>query len=253
MTVQRSTSKYPEYITNAQVVFTLNNFSCYTFSFDQAIDFRRGDEIKVNCSFTTTSATSPTFFGTETQDEMCFMMALVYPYDSSIPVNCIGSDKHGFCGGRMYGDFEDCNPRKMLKDNTTFNNIELKLLRVCDTHGVECLPGCKEAIEEVTKGNPCLNSKAGKLTRGFLAFREDKTLSNMLISCTWESFMAEDDREKGDHDHDHHDHDKKHPDNERCMIDDFGNEECNGETCGSSGLAASAVLILSVLIVGVFR
>ena len=59
-----------------------------SFSLDTPLEFARGDEIDVKCTFDTTGTSETTYFGPATADEMCFMVAQVYPFDDSIPTFC---------------------------------------------------------------------------------------------------------------------------------------------------------------------
>lgn len=66
----------------------MNKSFFFFFSYDEPIVINRGDEIEVVCTFDTSTSTDPVYFGLSTASEMCFMVAQVYPYDSSIPVFC---------------------------------------------------------------------------------------------------------------------------------------------------------------------
>ena len=53
-----------------------------------AIEFNPGEEMKIHCNFDTSSRDTVTEFGQATSDEMCLMIAQVYPYNPDIPVFC---------------------------------------------------------------------------------------------------------------------------------------------------------------------
>ena len=44
--------------------------------------------MKVHCIFNTQSMDEPVKFGKATADEMCFMVAQVYPYHKEVPTYC---------------------------------------------------------------------------------------------------------------------------------------------------------------------
>ena len=101
---------------------------------------KRGDQIGVNCTFTTTSATLPTYQGEGTYDEMCYAFLLLYPFDSSISTFCQETDGYGICGQEIYGDFEKCNVYEWF--GTAWKDLErlsLTLREKCDATGMDCI------------------------------------------------------------------------------------------------------------------
>jgi len=74
-----------------EVILTDNTYSYDApkiFEYDPPREFKRGDSVKVKCTFDTTSKTEQVTYGDATDDEMCFMVAQVYPYDTSVPTFC---------------------------------------------------------------------------------------------------------------------------------------------------------------------
>ena len=200
----------------------------------------------VNCTYDTTKANSPTYFGLGTSDEMCFMIALVHPIDQQVPTSCVDSDGFGFCEGEVFGDWRSCNMYDLwakFQDPAFGEDLWMGLAGKCDDTGLTCKEGCPEAIEATMAKHPCLSGKSARIVRGFMALgSEDKRMVNMLISCTDQEEMKaeEEDLEKSmeeyieedmeedmeedivkdkstedkddydkdhDHDHDHKDHD----------------------------------------------
>jgi hypothetical protein len=151
---------------------------------DPPLEFRPGDEMRVSCLFTTTSATKPTFFGLGTFDEMCFLLAAYYQVSPSVPVVC-GADKAGvgFCGEKMVGFTDECDYSMLDRDATMYYDKITGMYGVCDTTGVTCKPLCKDAIEALKASHPCFTGPVGPtLLASFRWF--DATIANMLLSCT---------------------------------------------------------------------
>ena len=66
----------------------LKPLACPPSRLEEHIEFHPGDEIKVTCTWNTEGKDEETIFGESTQDEMCFFIAQIYPFDQTVPVFC---------------------------------------------------------------------------------------------------------------------------------------------------------------------
>lgn len=166
-----------------------------TFDFDPPLEIKPGDDIGVNCTFTTTSAIKKTYFGLGTYDEMCFAITLVHPHDASVPMQC--SFNHpdvGFCGEEIVGDVGACDV------STFFETIDwvglMTAVAPCDPAGIECHDGCAEAVKPFVEATPCLSGKMGTMVRSFFSYwDEGKVILNQLTSCSevqYDPYFVED-------------------------------------------------------------
>ena len=138
----------------------------------------------MNCTYSASSASEPVYFGLGTEMEMCIANAMMYPFDSHIPVYCYHTDGFGYCNG-MYGNFTACPVSSFLTQDFR-DKLHGKLVGKCDVKGLVCQEGCKEAIEEVIEENEgCLKGSIARYVRQTFLRSEDigRALSNMFISC----------------------------------------------------------------------
>ena len=60
----------------------INHNIIYFYSLDEPIEVRGGDELLTTCYYSSKSTDSFTYYGQETNDEMCFAIVTYYPKEN---------------------------------------------------------------------------------------------------------------------------------------------------------------------------
>jgi len=166
------------------------------YDYDPPLELKRGDEVRVNCTFTTTSALQWTFHGHAANDEMCYAIPLIYPMDTSIPSLCNEADGYGYCN-KIIGDMGDCDITEFWFETDwmdVYNILDAK----CDPVGFKCWEECPDAIERVGEMVPCFAGGMAKMMRGALEKEEFVAIPMYLLSCeevVYDPKMKDDDND----------------------------------------------------------
>ena len=102
-----------------------------------------GDELRLSCTFKSTSRDSVVYYGDGTQEEMCFAFVSYYPAMS-------------FAACTQYGKLTICHNETKPEDlrGCTFGfkeeerKVYAQLESVCDTTGKVCTPECLELLTQ---------------------------------------------------------------------------------------------------------
>ena len=125
------------------------------FSYENPIEFQRGDEIKVTCGFKTKDRPTTTFKGDGTADEMCYGFFTFYPAEN-IPVPYCTAWKSLDRNRAYYGQVNGCNVFGFVNaSHPDTMRLHQKVLSHCSHLGL-CLKECKDVIKEVKRTEPCI-------------------------------------------------------------------------------------------------
>ena len=125
------------------------------FSYENPIEFQRGDEVKVTCGFKTKDRQTTTFKGDGTADEMCFGFFTFYPAEN-IPVPYCTAWKSLDRNRAYYGQVNGCNVFGFVNaSHPDTMRLHQKVLSHCSHLGL-CLKECKDVIKEVKRTEPCI-------------------------------------------------------------------------------------------------
>ncbi|XP_013379177.1 dopamine beta-hydroxylase isoform X2 [Lingula anatina] len=136
-------------------------------TFDPPIVFKKGDEFRTYCTFTSKRGkkqrhANTTYFGLGTQDEMCFALISYHPLQSNNP-DCVQFDNYDSCGGHAFGNC-DLGKYYRVLDNVKKNG---EFQKVCDIQdGRHCSRKCHEIVEPVMN-DPCMQGKLRKIIPSF--------------------------------------------------------------------------------------
>ena len=218
-----------------------NSVIFFLYSFKPPLEVKPGDSLHVNCTYNTISATTPVLGGQGTFDEMCFGVMLVYPFDNTIPTQCASNNGMGRCGSQIIGNVGDCSGAKFVSDGSAKRAREILGAGNCDATGKSCESGCKEAIDRVYSEFFCFQEGRDRFMKMALSLSKQTDILLMLASCNQ---LERENNTPGKDDHDH-DHEKGGGAAGKCVFnEEDGEKDCDGATCGASGLVASLLLFL---------
>ena len=159
------------------------------------MEFKPGDELQVSCTFTTTSATEPVFYGLGTDSEMCLVFAAYYPYNPQMESMCQTSGGFGYCKGPFVSEdivgYDDESCPSILYNMMAQSNYNV-LAKVCDTHGRKCLPNCQQTIDKMYATEKCLRKEWNSYIFYILSRGVNHEFVNMLVSCQMNSEHSND-------------------------------------------------------------
>jgi len=106
--------------------------------FEEPIEYRAGDEIRVTCQYNSLNKTKVTTYGEGTQDEMCFGFITVYPAVKGFD-NCFQWKDLPMCSINNFDVYSGCN---LTNFSTSLGNIS----QVCTS---ACSKVCHNAISSL--------------------------------------------------------------------------------------------------------
>jgi len=149
------------------------------FVFPKPVEYKIGDEIKMNCNYNTQKSKDTIYFGESTQDEMCYAFFEYYPANSgysfcmgfgefscetilgkyALPSNHDILNLPGYSYGYTQNDLGhgfNCSVVTFLQNY--HKKWQSQLESACDVKEVQaCRARCKQMYEEVVKHEPCFS------------------------------------------------------------------------------------------------
>ena len=149
----------------------------FTFSFENSIEFRAGDEVKTTCVFKTTSRSKTVFVGDGTSDEMCYGFLTFHPAENVRSPYCIQYNTIDTSELWFKSEIQNCRFNDFM--NTTHpdtQRLHQRVLSHCSLLS-ECLKECQQVVEEVRQ-HPCMQGDIHEWIRGQV--RDDITKHAVL-------------------------------------------------------------------------
>ncbi|XP_053380508.1 uncharacterized protein LOC123546565 isoform X2 [Mercenaria mercenaria] len=156
--------------------------------FEDGIIVKAGDELKTTCVYKSTSRHNVTYFGDDTDDEMCFSFLTYFPAENS-ETACLSRGKGSLC---RQTDAEVCDLARFDMSGPEMLTMLNDIQRLC-TPGL-CRNECLVFVREWRK-DPCYEEVNGNLRKQLVRVKDFDYYINTLFaafdSCNMQLLMEE--------------------------------------------------------------